>query len=119
MPIDSEGRNTAAARVPADGEAFYDADIAPALLVIAKRCQEAGLPFLAMVEYRTGAVGLTIDHPDVHESGPQFRLASYGARCFGNADKLINWLLKDDERHAIGESKSFYLARLARQAREA
>lgn len=98
----------------ADHEAFYDAEIAPALKAIAERCHEAGLPFLAMVEYEQGSVGLTIDHPDIHESGPQFRLASYGARCLGNADKLIHSLLKDDERHANGESKSFYLRRLAR-----
>lgn len=99
----------------AKGEKFYDEVIAPKLLEISQLCRDAGMQFVAVVEYEHGEVGLT-EQSHIDQAGPQFRLAVYGARCFGNADALINALLKDDKKHIPeGESsKSFYLHRLAK-----
>jgi hypothetical protein len=96
-----------------DGESIYDTVIAPALLAVAKSCREHGLQFVAVVEYETGAIGRT-EQSNLNEAGPQFRLAAYGARCNGNADALVAALLKDDQKHAAGQSQSIYLHRLAK-----
>ncbi len=37
-----------------DDEAWYDAEIAPALAALAKRCHERGMAFVAVVEYQPG-----------------------------------------------------------------
>jgi hypothetical protein len=37
-----------------EGEAWYDAEIAPALAALAKRCEERGMSFVAAVEYQPG-----------------------------------------------------------------
>ena len=37
-----------------EGEAWYDAEIAPALAALAKRCHERGMAFVAVVEYQPG-----------------------------------------------------------------
>lgn len=45
-------------------EAFYDAEIAPVLLALCKKCQDRGLGFLAMVQYDPdGSVGRTVSLP--------------------------------------------------------
>ena len=45
-------------------EAFYDAEVAPALLDLAKRCQDAGMGFLALVDYSgIGNIGRTAALP--------------------------------------------------------
>jgi len=48
-----------------EGEAWYDAEIAPALVALAKRCNERGMSFIASVEYlageRAGTYFLTAD----------------------------------------------------------
>lgn len=42
-----------------DNEAWYDAEIAPALAALATRCHERGMAFLATVEYQPGELGDT------------------------------------------------------------
>ena len=37
-----------------EDEAWYDAEIAPALLSLAQRCNERGMAFVAVVEYQPG-----------------------------------------------------------------
>ena len=37
-----------------NNEAWYDAEIAPALAALAKRCHERGMAFIAVVEYQQG-----------------------------------------------------------------
>ena len=44
--------------VPPD-EAWYDAEVAPALAELAKRCHEKGMAFVAVVEYAPGERGGT------------------------------------------------------------
>lgn len=45
---------------PEEREAFYDTEIAPALVSLAKQCQERGMSFLALVDYTgTGEIGRT------------------------------------------------------------
>ena len=42
-----------------EGEAWYDAEIAPALAALARRCHERGMSFIAAVEYQPGDRGGT------------------------------------------------------------
>ena len=44
---------------PAEGEAWYDAEIAPALAALGKRCEDRGMSFLAVVEYAPDERGAT------------------------------------------------------------
>lgn len=49
-------------------EAIYDAEIAPQLLAIAKRCEALNIPFIAVTEYEPGKIGRTssgIDHLNI------------------------------------------------------
>lgn len=98
-------------------EAFYDSEIAPRLLEVARLCKEAGMPFVASVEYEPNCCGLTADHPNIHDCGPSFRLARYAVFSRGNIDALITAIRRDDDRHANGETKSVYLRQLANYSR--
>src|SRR6185312_11881682 len=101
-----------------DAEAFYDKEIAPRLLEIAEQCKGNGMSLVAVVEFEVGEVGLTLQTAGIDACGPQFRLAAHGARCFGNADKLISYLLDDDKKHADENgSRSMFLRQLARGAK--
>lgn len=80
-------------------ERYYDEEIAPRLLEIAKQCEGAGLPFLATVWFDGEQSGTTMACPT--KSAP-FVLAEAAHRCGGNFDRLCIALLKqvsDDERN--------------------
>ena len=95
-------------------EAYYDAVIAPALLEVAKLCKAAGMPMVACVEYELNCCGLTADHGDIHDCGPQFRIARYGAFARGNIDALITACIRDDAKHIPegGHTNSVYMRQL-------
>jgi hypothetical protein len=42
-----------------NSEQFYDEEIAPAVLAIAQKCEENGIPFLSVTEYAPGKFGET------------------------------------------------------------
>lgn len=49
---------------PEEREAFYDAEVAPVLLDLCKRCQDRGMGFVAMVDYSgRGNIGRTVTLP--------------------------------------------------------
>lgn len=89
-------------------EAQYDTEIAPLLLELSKTVREAGGGFVALVAFDEGQ-GRTANFPD--DSGPEIRLAYYGAACKGNADTLISQLIKDAKRNG---DNSIYLNLLRR-----
>jgi hypothetical protein len=46
-----------------DHEDFYDTEMGPVLLDLARRCQDKGVPFLASVQYGPEDFGTTINVP--------------------------------------------------------
>lgn len=74
-------------------EEIYDAEIAPELLKLGKRCQELGMSFLACVEYDPINMGIgrtEFQMPDeVGKLSAAQRLTHWAARSQGNIDKLF------------------------------
>lgn len=76
-----------------EAEAFYDAEIAPALLAVVERCKELGFAFVAHVEWWPGETGITQHVPD--EAGAQMHMTQIAAHSHGNFDKMaINVMRK-------------------------
>lgn len=73
-----------------DGEAFYDAQVAPVLAELGKQLEARGMGFVAMVEFATGEYGTTATLPTT--KGDALALAYIAARSRGNVDALaISW----------------------------
>lgn len=74
-------------------EEIYDAEIAPELLKLCKRCQELGMSFVACVEYDPPNMGIgrtEFQSPDeVGKLSAAQRLTHWAARSQGNIDKLF------------------------------
>lgn len=76
----------------AEREAFYDREIAPALLDLGKRCHENGLSFLACVEWAPGESGRTRQF--VEPYGLPIEIADAAMRAGNNVDALLLFLMK-------------------------
>lgn len=74
---------------PAEREAIYDAEIAPALEQLSKRCQDCGMSMVAEVEWdgAEAAGGMTV----ALSEGSSFaiRLVKLACEVRGNIDSLI------------------------------
>lgn len=68
------------------GEEFYDAEIAPKLLEIAKACEARGMSFVAMVEYAYGETGETHTLAPRASRSIKPEVAYWGVKCRGNVD---------------------------------
>lgn len=81
---------------PAEREAIYDAEIAPALSAIAKRCEECGMSIVADVEWdgATAAAGMTCALAD--GSSFAIRLTKLACEVRGNIDSLFIALRKSN-----------------------
>jgi hypothetical protein len=90
-------------------EKLYDEEIAPALREIMQKCREAGMPFLATVEYEPGNFGTSADLPAVEERSLPMDWAYVAARSQGNVDMLIGHLIREAKRRGHG---SAYLMQL-------
>jgi len=80
-----------------NNEKFYDDEIAPTLLLLCKKCQDQGIPFLASIGYAPGEIGRTAFVPvgshAVIEIGNV--LAQCGAMGTAiNIDNFLFWLMK-------------------------
>ena len=82
---------------PKEREAFYDAEIAPALLSLGERCHANGLSLLAVVEWEPGEYGRTFFQSP--PSGLGIRFADAAARADGNVDRLIIGLINHAKQH--------------------
>jgi hypothetical protein len=78
-------------------EAFYDAEIAPVLLDLGRKCQERGISFVASVEYAHDETGETVYVNDA--ASFKTRLAAAATRCHGNVDSLIQWIMRYAGKH--------------------
>jgi hypothetical protein len=82
---------------PEEREQFYDREIAPVLLDLARRCQNNGLSIAAMVEWAPGETGRT---PALAAgSGVGIRVAELAMQARGNVDSLLLALMKYGKKH--------------------
>lgn len=68
-------------------EALYDAEIAPELLSISEKCRNAGMPFLAVVEYAPDQMGRTQSIDD--KASLAMKILLIAAKAGVNVDGLF------------------------------
>jgi len=90
-----------------EGEAWYDAEIAPALADLAKRCQERGMAFVAVVEYQPGDRARTIYMTE--HAGLAMQMVNLCAATVPNVDCYILNLRKLCKERGQDISGSFVL----------
>ena len=88
-------------------ESFYDDEIAPKLMKLAKRCEERDMSLVALCEFERGDSGATLTVRE--NAGCSMRMVRYATQAFGNVDKLIMALIADGKKY--GHS-SMYLTML-------
>lgn len=90
-----------------DGEAWYDAEIAPALADLAKRCHERGMAFVAVVEYQPGDRAGT--YYMTEDAGLQMHMLHLAAQTVPNVDRYILALRRHCKERGQDMSGSFVL----------
>jgi predicted oxidoreductase len=88
-------------------EEWYDAEIAPALAELAKRCHERGMAFVAAVEYEPGERGGT--YYMTEGAGLEMRMLHICAQTVPNVDAYVLNLKRFTEREGIDTSASWVL----------
>lgn len=93
-----------------EGEAWYDAEIAPKLAEMAKLCNARGMSFIAQVEYqpgdRAGTYYLT------EEAGLEVQMLYMAAQTGRNVDGYIISLARHCKAKGIDIGASFVMKRL-------
>ena len=82
---------------PEEREDFYDREVAPVLLDLAKKCQDNGLSIAAMVEWDPGETGNTA--AIAAKAGFGIRMAEAAMQARGNVDSLIFAIQKYTKEH--------------------
>lgn len=82
---------------PEQREAFYDAEIAPALMGLARKCEDFGFSIVAKVEWQPGETGTTASIRG--DAGFGLRLTHWAAASNGNVDSLIIACKKYGQEH--------------------
>lgn len=95
---------------PKEREDFYDREVAPVLLELARKCEGSGMSFLAMVEWAPDETGQTMSVRD--NASIALRMALWAMQAKGNADALITQMQKHGKEHG---HNSVYLHLLERQ----
>lgn len=90
-----------------EDEAWYDAEIAPALGDLAKRCHERGMAFVAVVEYQPGDRGRTVYMTE--HAGLQMQMVNLCAATVPNVDCYVMNVLKYCKQRGIDTSGSIVL----------
>lgn len=89
------------------GEQFYDEFIAPALMLLAKQCEERGMSLVACVEYapneRGGTYQLTAD------AGLEMRMLHHCAMTAPNIDAYVIGIARCANERGIDTSHSMIL----------
>lgn len=97
---------------PVEREAVYDAEIAPALMAIAKRCEDCGMSIVAEVEWNPAelAGGRTVALAE--GSSFAIRLVKLAAEVKGNIDGMLIALRKSN---VPGLDRSMFMRIIDRQ----
>ena len=90
-----------------EGEAWYDAEIAPALAALAERCRERGMAFIAAVEYRPGDRGGT--YYLTEDAGTAMRMLYLCAQTVPNVDRYVINLKRWAKLNNVDTSSSWVL----------
>lgn len=90
-----------------ENERFYDDEIAPALLALAKRCHERGMSFLSAVEYAPGSVGRTSHYVEGYGHAMSNALAAI--RAGDNADLFIGYIVSRAKEYGHSSAYLFQL----------
>jgi hypothetical protein len=91
-----EGREMSS--VP-DNEAFYDAEIAPALDELSKQCYDRGMPFNCAVEWAPGKIGHTqVKSPD---QSLESTMIGYCMQTAPNLDSYVLGIIKYCNQYGI------------------
>lgn len=88
-------------------EEWYDAEIAPALSELAKKCHERDMSFVAAVEYDPGNRGGIYYLTD--DAGLEMRMLHICAQTVPNVDSYVINLKRLAARDGIDTSSSFVL----------
>lgn len=78
-------------------EKFYDREVAPALLALAKKCEDNGLSIVAKVEWEPGETGTTATIRD--GAGFGLHLTHWAATANSNVDSLIMACMRHGREH--------------------
>lgn len=92
------------------GEQWYDDEIAPALAELAKRCNERGMSFVAVVEYQPGYRGGT--YMLTEDAGLPMHMLHLCSRTAPNVDAYVMNLAKHCAAKGIEIGASFVMKRL-------
>jgi len=95
-------------------EAWYDAEIAPALNSLAKRCHERGMSFVAAVEYQPGDRGGT--YYLTEDAGISMQMIRMCAMTAPNVDSYIINLTRYAKANDVDVSSSMILMQWGRYA---
>ncbi len=82
---------------PEEREQFYDREIAPVLMDLARRCEGAGLSFLALVEWSPDETGKTMSMRE--GSGIGTKMVLWAMQAKGNSDNLIWQMQRHGREH--------------------
>lgn len=88
-----------------EDEAWYDAEIAPALAALGKRCEDRGMAFVACVEYQPGDRAGTYTLPD--NAGLEMRMLHLCAHTVPNVDRYVMALRKLCKEQGMDTGGSF------------
>lgn len=89
------------------GEGWYDAEIAPALRELAKKCHERGMSFVAAVEYEPNKRGGT--YYLTEDAGLEMRMLQLCALTAPNVDAYVLNLKRHANRNGIDMSSSWVM----------
>jgi hypothetical protein len=82
-------------------EEFYDAEIAPVLMGLAKKCQRRDMPLICAVQYdkESDGVGFTETHSGDEKMCFVQVLVHWAARARGNVDKVFLTVDRHAQKH--------------------
>lgn len=95
-----------------DNEAWYDAEIAPVLADLAKRCNERGMSFIATVEYDEGKRGGT--YYLTEGACLAMRMVYMCSASAPNVDSFLINLIRYCAKKGIDISQSMFLKRFSK-----
>ena len=90
-----------------NNEEWYDAEIAPELMKLAKACEDRGVAFVASVEYEPGERGATYVLPK--DAGLEMVMLHHCAKMGANLDGYVLGLRRYAKEHNIDTSASLIM----------
>lgn len=102
---------------PSANEKWYDAEIAPALLELSRKCGERGMAFIAVVEYDPKSRGRTSFIPEPQSL--EMVMINHCAKMGNNIDGYLMGLMRHCDKNKIDYSNSIFLHRYAKAPTDA